>query len=204
MDHNVGGLHSGKVEGLARCRANNDMVRILRSYIHDRCEGHAAADQIAVDLIADDPFVIFFTDLNRLFKLIFCPDTACRVMRAAHHENLVCRIRHLLIEILKVDPVSTVLIDQGIVHRNAAVAVGLIRKWIVDRALENDPIPPLREEVDERCIGSHNARTEEQVLPALLPAVALFHPACHRVHALVCIVHGIAKDLPVDPLMESL
>lgn len=62
-------------------------------------------------------------------------------MRAAHHENLVCRVRHLLIEILKIDPVSTVLIDQGIVHRNAAVAVGLIRKWIVDRALENDPVP---------------------------------------------------------------
>ena len=125
-------------------------------------------------------------------------------MRAAHHENLVCRVRHLLIEILKIDPVSTVLIDQGIVHRNAAVAVGLIRKWIVDRALENDPVPPLREEVDECRIGSHNARTEKQVLSALIPAVALFHPACHRIHALVRIVHGIAEDLPVDPLMESL
>ena len=125
-------------------------------------------------------------------------------MRAAHHENLVCRVRHLSIEIFKVDPVSTVLIDQGVVHRNAAVAVGLIRKWIVDRALENDPVPPLREEVDERCISRHNARTEEQILPALLPAVALFHPARHRVHALVCLVHGIAEDLPVDPLMESL
>ena len=204
MDHNVGGLHSGKVEGLARRRADNDTVRILRSYIHDRCEGHAAADEIAVDLIADDPFVIFFTDLNRLFKLIFCPDTACRVMRAANHENLVCRVRHLSIEIFKVDPVSAVLIDQGIVHRNAAVAVGLIRKWIIDWALEDDPVPRFREEVDERCIGSHNARTEEQVLSALIPAVALFHPACHRIHALVRIVHGVSEDFPVDPLMESL
>lgn len=106
--------------------------------IHDRYEGHTTADRVAVDLIADDPFVVLFTDLNRLFKLVLRPDTACRVMRAAHHENLVCRVRHLLIEILKVDPVSTVLIDQGIVHRNAAVAVGFIRKWIVDRALEND------------------------------------------------------------------
>ena len=204
MDHDVGGLHSGKVEGLARRRADNDPVRILRSHIHDRCECHTTADQVAVDLIADDPFVVLFTDLNRLFKLVLRPDTACRVMRAAHHENLVCRVRHLSIEIFKVDPVSTVLIDQGIVHRNAAVAVGFIRKWIVDRALENDPVPPLREEVDERCIGSHNARTEEQVLSALIPAIALLHPACHSVHALVRIVHGIAKDLPVDPLMESL
>ena len=204
MDHDIGGLHSGKVEGLARRRADNDPVRILRSHIHDRYERHATADQVAVDLIADDPFVVLFTDLNRLFKFVLRPDTACRVMRTAHHENLVCRVLHLLIEILKVDPVSTVLIDQRVIHRNTAIAVGFICKWIVDWALEDDPVPRFREEVDERCISRHNARTEEQILPALLPAIALLHPACHSIHALVRIVHGIAKDLPVDPLMESL
>ena len=204
MDHDVGGLHSSKVKGLARRRADNDPVRILRSHIHDRCKRHATADQVAVDLIADDPFVVLFTDLYRLFKLVLRPDTACRVMRAAHHENLVCRVRHLSIEIFKVDPVSTVLIDQRVVHRNTAIAVGFICKWIVDWPLENDPVPRLREEVDECRIGSHNARTEKQVLSALIPAVALFHPACHRIHALVRIVHGVSEDFPVDPLMESL
>ena len=104
------------------------------------------------------------------FKLILRPDTACRVMRAAHHENLVCRIRHLSIKIFKVDPVSTVLLDQGVIYRNAAVAVGLIRKWIVDRALENDPVPRSVRRLMKRCISRHNARTEEQILPCSPPS----------------------------------
>ena len=157
-----------------------------------------------MDLVADDPFIILFANINHLAQLFLRPYSSRRIVRAAEYQHLVRRIRHLLIQILIIDPIRSILIDQRIIHDHAAVLLRLDRKRIVNRTLKNDPVSLLRQKVYQYRVRGYDSRAEEQVLRFLFPSVTLLEPAQDRVHALICVVERVAEDPFVNPLMERL
>ena len=166
-------------------------------------EGQPAAQEIAVDLVADDPFIVFFTDIHNLPDLLLGPYTAGRIMGAAEYQYLIVGIRHFLIQIVKIDGVIPVGIDQRAVHDLTAIAVCLHRKWIINGTLDHNALAFLCQKVQEYRIGRHDSAAEKQVFLLLFPAVALFIPIYHCAQALIGVIQSVPEDLFIDPLMQG-
>ena len=63
------------------------------------CSRH---DEITVDLIGKDQYIIFNTDFSKLFKFIPCPDPSHWIVRVTKDGNLDSGIFHLFFKIIKI------------------------------------------------------------------------------------------------------
>ena len=65
--------------------------------------GISLIGEITVDFVSYDDNIVFTADFTELFKLLFCPDSADRVVRAAEDEKLYIVVCDFLFEIFKVN-----------------------------------------------------------------------------------------------------
>ena len=100
-----------------------------------------------MDLVADDPFIVFFTDIHDLPDLLLGPYAASRVVGAAEYQYLIVGLRHLFIQIVKIDGIVPVCVDQRAVHDLTAIAVGLHGKWIINGTLDHHALAFLCQKV---------------------------------------------------------
>ena len=63
----------------------------------------AAVNNVTVDLITCDPYIIFQANLGHFAKFFFCKYSARWIVRAAEDEHLGARILALFLKILKID-----------------------------------------------------------------------------------------------------
>ena len=98
-DDDVGEAEACHVEGLGRSHAGDE----LRIGLHDGRHRNvllAAADQVAVDLIGDDPDIVFLYDLSDAGQFLSGPHAAGGVLRVAPEKQLAVRIGTLALKIL--------------------------------------------------------------------------------------------------------
>ncbi|SCI17062.1 Uncharacterised protein [uncultured Ruminococcus sp.] len=202
-DDDVREHEAGHVEGLACRHACHELGIIRHDFAHRRV-GLAAAQEIAVNFVADNPEVILFYDGRDAPELLFRPDAARRVVRIAPDDQLHVRVGGLRLEVVEVDGKFARIVHQGRAYVSPIGVFGGVLEKAVRRRYHEDFFRVLDEVFDELVQGRNDARRKDELFLGEGPAVHLLAPAGKDVVVGVVAQQGIAENAAVDAVFHGL
>ena len=160
-----------------------------------------AADQVAVDLIRNDPEVIFLNDLSDAGQLLLRPHPAGRILRIAPEDQLALGIGALGLKVLIIQHKGAVRplfqrringLDMGVFGRMEKISI----RRCVDEHLLVRCTKGLRKLVQRR----DDTGREAQLLLGKFPVIMILAPLGKRIVIIMVVHAGIAENTAVDPL----
>lgn len=110
----------------------------------------AKKHEIGMNLIADEKHVVLGADSCNPVHFILAPTAPDGIMRIAENHQLCLRPCSPLYKVFKIDRIPAVFIAQRIVGERSLMVSDRMDKRMVDRLLDNDFIPGLRERLNHR------------------------------------------------------
>ena len=201
--HDVGEGEARHVEALGRRHAG-DKLGIVRHYLRHRRVRYAAAREVAMYLVGDNPEVIFLDNLRDTAQLLLAPDAARGIVRVAPVDELGLGVRAFGLEILVIHGKEAVFVpferrgedvDPAVLRRVQEVAVG--------RRVEHRLLVRRAEVLRELVERGDDAGREAQLLAREVPAVALEAPAAEGVIIPVVVDARVPEYPPVEPRAQG-
>ena len=123
-------------------------------------------------------------------------------MRAAKDHPFDGGIVQFGCKIVEIHRVIAVAADQRILNHPAAVARNFSGEGAIDRVLDDDAIPLVREDADQSAERRDNSGREKDFAGVNLPAEPPEKPAGDCGHAFRGFILGISKDSLVNPAVQ--
>ncbi len=199
-DDDVGELKSCHVEGLAGGHAG-DQLLILRHNLGHRDVLLSGADQIAVDLIGNDPEIVFFHDLCHGRELFRCPHAPGGVVRIAENHQLCLGVSAASLKILEIhgEMAGIISLQRRRKELHIVILAGM-SKIAVGRGVDNHLLVLLAEGFDQLEERGDDARGEGELILGNIPVIVIPAPFGEGLIVIVIINAGVAEDPPVDPV----
>ena len=198
-DEDVREHQARHVEGLARGHAG-DEAAVVRHDFAERRVRPAAAQQVAVYLVRDDPHVVPLEYLRQALELPGAPDTSAGVVRVAVDEERGLFVGALALEVVPVDGVVPVRVDEVGADVFAAAVVGGVFEIGVGRGQEQHPLvrgADVLHQLEER---GDDAVGHDQLPLGELPAVAAAAPGGKGLVIAIFKDPRVAENALVQPL----
>ena len=131
-------------------------------------------DDICMYLIGDDQNIMHHTYLYHSLQLLLTPYSSCRIVRGTEQKK--CCIFCFLLKILKINMISSVLIDQSIVKQCSVPMFHRRSKRWIKRCLDKYPVTLFAIGFNSKIDRRHNTVTRYDPLLFYLPVKTLVHP----------------------------
>lgn len=145
-------------------------MAVFGAELEQRMVLYPRPNDIAVNFIGNDPLIPCFAEGDDGFQLLLRPNPSGRVVRAAKDHPFDGGIVQFGCKIVEIHRVIAVAADQRILNHPAAVARNFSGEGAIDRVLDDDAIPLVREDADQSAERRDNSGREKDFAGVNLPA----------------------------------
>ena len=174
-DDDLGGEHTGEVEGFARRHAGDGVLRDFVRQGGDGCVLMAAHHQVGVNFVADEQAVVLQTEFGYLPQLLRGPAAAHGVVGVADNHQFGMLLQ-LLFQIVEVHLVVVVVDDERVENQFAPIFLHHFIKRRIDGGLDENFVVFFGKNLHHEGETCNDARREADPLGGDVPLVALLHP----------------------------
>ena len=121
----------------------------------------ARADELMMNFICCNQYIMAGTDRGHLQQFCFCPDASCRIVWTAKQEEADLMILYFPLEIIKINRIVSIFQNERAVDEFAAIIADRFGKRIVDRLLDKDCLARFCEGPDCHTERKYDARSED-------------------------------------------
>ena len=154
-------------------------------------------DEIAVDLIIHDDYVVFQADIPHPGQLFFGPYPSCRVVGTAQQEYFYVVIFDFLLKISKVYGIFSIFIMELAIDEFPAIVFDHFPEGVVHRLLDQHRIPRFRERLHPSGQAIDHAAAQGHPFRLDMVAVMDGEPPVQR-----CVIFGIRIRITEDPVVD--